>query len=760
MRVHGPAGRLQCVRVQRRWAPMTPPRHPVGPPQPHPRVTADDDAYTPSRRPPPVFIGGNFNQLLTHCSKGKDKEQSAEFHRLFDGLHTLLHNRDVPKLRQFERDYWGFNPKQCPKNERAAFDLWTVLDAAAKTAFEARMAARTAPGCARRSLRAKVTSAINVLTKSMVSAAEAAYRLMYSETGEDKWDATQAMKVGFKKHSQVSATAKMRKRKDPEVVLLTKEERFMFHLLDLLDDAGYALATNEEILYARLHRSGYQLKVDWGWLDSGLLHRAKPYAGRSDAEPPQLFGRVLVAVRDRGEARQSGFFLGLKWDAMVQSVADRAFVRPLVVKFPRLAATFFPGLQWRKKQIDREEDDKYKHQQCVAVSGSSTGCNGLYFLTSVRFGRPVWRRERQYDSLEPVRELFALPSGHWMIGSDCSLSKGWVASDTAAATPTEVGKWLELTEWPWEEADELKVSEVVGVASVRTPVCKKTARHVHKEWSEDILRTGESLKAASWLSKVELVEPTRRNHLLVFRRKRPWQLSQLAGQGLWRAGGATWNPYNIEINLYRDVPLVDLDALMPEIDARNKPLDWLSQIGIAGVIAFNLGLFYNETLGNAAAALLGVAAANLVRLYGTVQNSKLRQVNMANTLVQRNMAATGVHALRALVNTATQQRLKQALLLFHVLSKGGPSSRTWNAAELERQIWDVLEDARESGLTVGDPRLPPGRLADMATTGALRKLGLWEVDPEGLDTDELGLVAVDQRTALLRIRTLLTEDLQ
>ena len=192
------------------------------------------------------------------------------------------------------------------------------------------------------------------------------------------------------------------------------------------------------------------------------------------------------------------------------------------------------------------------------------------------------------------------------------------------------------------------------------------------------------------LGKVTLKEETFKDVVVVFRRRRPRQAIDV--HSLWRTGGGVFNPYNIVVRKYKDVPRSDIKVLMPEKRYIHKPADYVTLASSLTVLSYTvmqavlMGWSWSFPQLCVATAAGGYAYRMAVKL----QASAARHTQLMDSLRDRNLTSTGIGALHDLHHDGKAETLKLALLVYYVLIKAADFGRNVNAC----CAWDgaTLED--------------------------------------------------------------------
>ena len=247
-----------------------------------------------------------------------------------------------------------------------------------------------------------------------------------------------------------------------------------------------------------------------------------------------------------------------------------------------------------------------------------------------------------------------------------------------------------------------------------------------------------------------LKEETYRDVLVVFRRRR--KRTSLETHSEWRTGGGVFNPRNIEIHHYVDVPKSDINLLVPERVARHKPLDYLTLTSSLCVLGWSLlkcvVAGYSLTLSQIALVVFATGYAS--RIAARWKANTVRYTSVMDALRDRNHKTTGTGTLQEVLKMAAEQMLLQAMVVYHVLVKhaaSGVQTHMWSATHLERNCSKELELASNLDVVPDDDdedivgvstryghtgsSLPPGELARKATCNDdIGGLGLWTFDEQ------------------------------
>eukprot|EP01061_Rhynchopus_euleeides_P020004 TRINITY_DN3274_c0_g1_i5.p1 TRINITY_DN3274_c0_g1~~TRINITY_DN3274_c0_g1_i5.p1 ORF type:complete len:555 (+),score=200.59 TRINITY_DN3274_c0_g1_i5:31-1665(+) len=189
---------------------------------------------------------------------------------------------------------------------------------------------------------------------------------------------------------------------------------------------------------------------------------------------------------------------------------------------------------------------------------------------------------------------------------------------------------------------------------------------------------------------VELKEETFQDVILVFRRKRPQQA--VDAHSLWRTGGGVFNPHNVVIRRYKDVPKSDIKVLLPEKTVIHAPLTYLTLAGSTCTLVYTVGqgLLMGSALSFPQLCIAGAAGGCAYRMLLKLRTSAERHTQLMDSLRDRNLVSTGTGALHDLHHEVKSESQKLALLVYYTLLKHtgwghNPDACVgWTASDLEK----------------------------------------------------------------------------
>ena len=247
------------------------------------------------------------------------------------------------------------------------------------------------------------------------------------------------------------------------------------------------------------------------------------------------------------------------------------------------------------------------------------------------------------------------------------------------------------------------------------------------------------------VGEVKLEDETFNDIVIVFRRKRPRQAVDV--HSLWRTGGGIFNPFNVVIRRYKDVPKSDIKLLLPEKTVIHSPANFLSftssscvllymlctalsSVASVGVVSMSFGQF----------CVASAAAGYAYRILHKLKTTSERHTQIMDSLRDRNLASTGEATLLDLYKESQEQTLKIALMVHYVLHKGTRFHHGgyWDCCHK----WTMEDLMRALDKEFGHV----SQLCDEPLLSKVIKLGeankLWKTNPNK-ETGALGLEALD-----------------
>mmetsp|Transcript_23106 Transcript_23106/g.40916 ORF Transcript_23106/g.40916 Transcript_23106/m.40916 type:complete len:645 (-) Transcript_23106:91-2025(-) len=502
----------------------------------------------------------------------------------------------------------------------------------------------------------------------------------------DPWEAKAARQQSLKK----------------EVVRARQQEdnRFLEGVCEMLIKSRYHLASVEDWQYARDHSYGFSvpIKVRWAAYDKSLLDEISPrlYSDKrlrtriSKAEThvkiPEEAQFALVFHRGVGMDRTTKHFIPEKTDELIRRGALWGYrivysaVSNIVGRMKRRVNTWHIKSRLRSATF-------MSHASKTVASVSARG--GKVYLDGLK-----WVENRVGDRITklqtPVQDLIP----------DISQTEPGKIIEGLPTNPMEIVPQLATSEtaWPPAKDDALGMKDLDPADSIE--IDEGRDRLMEEAFHARIPMAEMPLGPLSFFRRFTLQEIIYKDVVVIYRMKHPEVPSTLSlrearmfkEQGLDGVAREA-NSRNITIKHFRDIPISDVEMLMPEKRVYLKLTDSFnySVMGLLGASAL-VGLNNGSSMMNPASIAAAVASGSyFARVFSKMYMSWSYYTTMTNAFWAENVTATGQAAIAWITRGAKDQTVKEATIVLLAMFELAEEHESVSIREVEEQCRVILQ---------------------------------------------------------------------
>lgn len=477
--------------------------------------------------------------------------------------------------------------------------------------------------------------------KALVTESTAQGKMLLMETAEpsdeaiilptSSVDITDVSRMGF----DLRRKAKFgdRNKVDPQEA----DQRFVQLLVELLVKAHFAKFTGRDAAMSKSLNSDYlsqlYIRADTKSMDKDLVRDEVATSGL-----PEEAQALVVFKRGYGQARRRGRMISAKVD----------FLQLLVVKATvgRLAVSV--GSVWQKIQKQREKLIK-------AAPGNLD---------------------------QNLKQATEAPSTMKRVRNQLKKAAGQLQENAPQLTIAGGGLFMTLNNWGLvPESDVLPLEQFNRVWQPDEPD-RLDPVHVERVSIRDALGGLSGLKrgglSALW-SKVELIEPTFQDLLVMYRQTQPSasklvKLRQrIIGPNEQESTPKYQQRNSINMRIYRDIPVPSWKIVFPNKLLQFRPLDGLRSdlVSIAGLLSYLAQLKYDSVI--LELITTGAVIAFVFRAFLGYKRLNERYERTANDMLAKSTIAGQEGVITYLANAAALQQFEQTALAYVLMSEAGRS---------------------------------------------------------------------------------------
>ncbi|KAL0053265.1 hypothetical protein WJX82_003487 [Trebouxia sp. C0006] len=477
--------------------------------------------------------------------------------------------------------------------------------------------------------------------KALVAESSAQGKMLLMETAEpsdeaiilptSSVDITDVSRMGFDLRRK--ANVGDRNKVDPQEA----DQRFVQLLVELLEKAHFAKFTGRDAAMSKSLNSDYlsqlYIRADTKSMDKELVRDEVATSGL-----PEEAQALVVFKRGYGQARRRGRMISAKVD----------FLQLLVVKATVGRLAVGVGSVWQRIQMQREKLIK-------AAPGNLD---------------------------QNLKEATQAPSTMKRVRNQLKKAAGQLQENAPQLTIAGGGLFMTLNNWGLvPESDVLPLEQFNRVWQPDEPD-RLDPVHVERVSIRDALGGLSGLKRgglSSLWSKVELIEPTFQDLLVMYRQTQPSasklvKLRQrIIGPNEQESTPKYQQRNSINMRIYRDVPVPSWKIVFPNKLLQFRPLDGLRSdlVSIAGLLSYLAQLKYDSVI--LELITTGAVIAFVFRAFLGYKRLNERYERTANDMLAKSTIAGQEGVITYLANAAALQQFEQTALAYVLMSEAGRS---------------------------------------------------------------------------------------